>query len=30
VLFEATSPLDAVRSLMTRTWRDELDEWGDA
>ena len=30
VLFEGTSPLDAVRSLMTRTWRDELDEWGDA
>jgi len=26
VLFEGTSPLDAVSSLMTRTWRDELDE----
>ena len=25
VLFQATPPLEAVRSLMTRTWRDELD-----
>jgi len=26
VLFEGISALDAVRSLMTRSWRDELDE----